>query len=65
MKVKVDAALCQGHARCQALAPQVFEPELQDGHARVLVDLVPSEQEAAVRRAVRACPEGAIIIVQE
>ena len=27
MKVHVDQAKCQGHGRCYALAPEVFEPD--------------------------------------
>lgn len=65
MKVNVDAALCQGHARCQALAPKVFESEPLDGHAKVVVEVVPPDQEEAVRRAVRACPESAIVIIPD
>lgn len=61
MKVAVDAELCQGHARCWDLCPDVFGLT-DEGHAFVLVTDVPAELEAAVRRAETNCPERAITV---
>jgi ferredoxin len=57
----VDADLCQGHARCQVIAPQVFASD-GIGHAVVADPEVPAELEALVRRAVTNCPEDAIVL---
>ena len=37
MKVRVDEALCVGHGRCYALAPDVFAPD-DFGHCVILVE---------------------------
>ncbi len=59
MRVHVDADKCQGHNRCRALAPQVFDVD-ELGYSFVIADPVPPEHEEAARRAVRNCPERAI-----
>ncbi len=60
MRVRVDLEKCQGHGRCYALAPTVFESD-DLGNAVVLGDgtVAPGEEEAA-RLAVDNCPEFAI-----
>jgi ferredoxin len=59
MHVTVDRAKCQGHARCFAICPEVFE--LDDvGYAIANHVSVPPALEEAARRAVDACPEYAI-----
>ncbi len=62
MRVHVDSSKCQGHNRCYALAPELFDVddygtafELNDG-------VVPVELEAKARLAANNCPEFAIII---
>lgn len=62
MKVQVDSELCQGHTLCAMRAPAVFEPSEVDGHAVVLTDEVPADQEEQVLEAVRSCPERAISV---
>lgn len=59
MKVTVDVDLCEGHGKCQAAAPLVFELR-DDDLSHVLVDEVPQDQEKAVDRAIRVCPRQAI-----
>jgi len=61
MKVIVDHDQCEGHARCQSAAPEVFEVR-DDDKSYVLMDLVPEEQRANVERAARLCPKQAITI---
>jgi ferredoxin len=62
MKVHVDAELCQGHGRCYATAPEVFEPDdLGNGH-EVGDGTVPAGLEDKARRGVANCPERAITI---
>lgn len=64
MRVIVDQPRCQGHARCYALAPALFD--LDDAGYVLPGDLdVPEGQEAIARRAVRACPERALRLDEE
>ena len=65
MKVHIDEERCEGHGRCYALAPLVFEPD-DLGQGQVLHDgsVAPGEEERA-RLAVANCPEVAITIVEE
>lgn len=61
MKVTVDADLCQGHARCWEICPEVFSLD-EVGHAVVAVDVVPVALEAEVAKAAGNCPERAITV---
>ena len=63
MKVVLDSAKCQGHGRCYALSPQVFDSD-DEGYAVLLLDGgdVPPELEGAARLAADNCPEYAITI---
>ena len=65
MKVHVDPDKCQGHNRCKALAPELFEldgygnaKEIDDGTVQPGL-----EEKAALARA--NCPEWAIAIVED
>ncbi len=65
MRIHVDSEKCQGHNRCKALAPDLFE--LDDfGYASAAADgsVAPGMEEKA-RLAVNNCPEFAIEIVEE
>lgn len=59
MRVVIDEMLCEGHALCEGIAPDIFEVG-DDDMSRVRVDVVPAEREDAVRNAVRSCPKQAI-----
>jgi ferredoxin len=61
VKVAVDADLCQGHARCWDICPEVFSLD-DEGHSYVAVADVPPELEAKVRQSAANCPERAITI---
>ena len=62
MEVHVDRERCQGHNRCYALAPELFDID-ELGNALERNDgLVPAELEDKARRAVANCPEYAISI---
>ena len=64
LKVRVDSEKCQGHNRCYALAPDVFDVD-DLGFAFVTIDGdVPAELEDASRAAVANCPEYAITITE-
>jgi ferredoxin len=62
MKVHVDADKCQGHNRCYAIAPELFDVD-DLGNAHELNDgTVPAELEDHARLAFANCPEYAITI---
>lgn len=61
MRIHVDTERCSGHARCRALAPEVYE--LDDlGYNVTPAKVVPPELENAARRGALACPEQAISV---
>ena len=61
MKVIVDGAKCQGHARCAAKAPEVFKLN-DDGYNNTGETEVPSGLEEQAKLGASVCPEGAIQI---
>lgn len=65
MRITLDSEKCQGHGRCYALAPEVFEPD-EEGYAVLLIDdpdgTVPNELEHAATLAADNCPEFAITV---
>jgi ferredoxin len=61
LRVRLDAALCVGHGRCYELAPEVYGEDAE-GHCRLLHAELPPGLEAAARRGVTNCPEGALEI---
>ena len=65
LRVEIDAARCQGHGRCTALAPELFQLDAL-GDAFVVGDgAVPPELEAKARLAKANCPEFAIRFVRD
>lgn len=63
MHVLVDPDKCQGHNRCYALAPELFDVD-DYGQAVVIGDgTVTPELEDKARLAVVNCPEFAITLV--
>lgn len=61
LSVHVDLNMCEGHALCAQLAPDIFE--LNDDDAAVAIDENPGvEHETSVRAAVAACPRQAITV---
>jgi ferredoxin len=61
MRVSVNPAVCQGHARCWELCPQVFSID-DEGHSYVSDPEVPAALEAKAREAAANCPELAITL---
>jgi ferredoxin len=61
MKLEVNKALCSGHARCAAAAPEVYELDDNGFNALTILEVAP-ELEAAAVRGADACPERAITI---
>jgi ferredoxin len=65
MKIAIDLNRCSGHARCAAEAPSLFTIDPADGTAVVISDEVPEERRALALRAASACPETAVLILEE
>ena len=65
LRVLVDGDRCQGHNRCHALAPELFEID-ELGFARAKgTGVVPPDLEAKALLAVRNCPEYAVRAVRD
>jgi ferredoxin len=65
IKVYVNREKCQGHNRCKALAPELFELD-EYGNAREIGDgTVPPELEQKAYLAKSNCPEFAIEITEK
>jgi ferredoxin len=65
MIVRVNQALCQGHSRCYALAPELFSVDDYGLSSAVDGGAIPAELEDKARLAVANCPEYAIEIVED
>ena len=62
MRLRLDNEKCQGHGRCYALAPDLFESD-EEGYSVLKVDGdVPAGSEGAAQLAVDNCPEFAITL---
>jgi len=62
VRIRVDEAICQGHGRCYAVAPDLFEPDdLGSGH-EMGDGTVASDDRGRARLAAANCPERAIVI---
>lgn len=56
--------ICQGHARCEDLCPEIFATDAVEGKVVILSPEVPPELQEKARLAVRNCPEGALRITK-
>ncbi|MDE2619010.1 MAG: ferredoxin [Sphingomonadales bacterium] len=65
MRVIANPELCQGHARCEDLCPQVFATDPVEGKVVIADPVVPPGLEDKVRLAVRNCPEGALRLAKD
>jgi ferredoxin len=64
MKIKIDQRSCQGHARCNAVAGDLYKLNDQGYIASEGFD-VPPGMESLARRGARACPERAISALED
>jgi ferredoxin len=62
VKVRVDPALCQGHNRCYALAPDLFQLDDAGFSSAVGDGTVSPGREEAAELASDNCPEMAVLI---
>jgi len=65
MKVRVNADTCQGHNRCYALAPELFDVDDYGTSFAIGDGVVPPELEDKARLAVDNCPEFAIELIED
>ncbi len=64
MKIAYDRDACQGHNRCYALAPELFDVD-DEGYAVPLVTgEIPAELEEKAQLCADNCPEFAIEVVE-
>ena len=64
MKIRVIEGKCSGHARCAAVAPDIFTLN-DDGYLEMRETAIGPEQEERARRGARACPERAIEVIED
>jgi ferredoxin len=65
LRVRVDREKCQGHNRCKAVAPELFELD-EYGNAREVGDgTVPAALEEKAYLAQSNCPEFAVLITEK
>jgi ferredoxin len=62
VRVHLDPEKCQGHGRCAAVAPELFELDDYNQSSVKTDGTVPPELERQARLAVANCPEYAISI---
>lgn len=65
LKIHVDADKCQGHARCKALASELFELDEFGNAHEVGGGIVPAGLEDKAYLARGNCPESAIEVTEE
>lgn len=63
MKVRTDTERCIGAGMCALTVPEVFDQSEEDGTVVLLDAEPPVERQAAVQRAERLCPSGAITVL--
>jgi ferredoxin len=64
MRVEIDGDRCAGHARCYALAPEVYEID-DDGYLATPSGEVPAGLEEQARRGADGCPERVITLLAD
>ena len=65
MRIQVDADKCQGHNRCKALAPELFDLDEFGNATAANGGVVPAGLEEKANLAVNNFPEYAIDILEE
>jgi len=64
MKVLCEVDLCQGHGRCEALAPDVFTLDDNGFLKQAVIEVAPGLEQQA-RIGVECCPEEVLTIVED
>jgi ferredoxin len=61
VRIRVEVERCVGHARCAAVAPDVYVLD-DEGYNRTAEKIVGPEQRESALRGKRACPERVISV---
>jgi ferredoxin len=61
IRIRVTVERCAGHARCAAVAPDVYVLD-DEGYNRTTEKIVGAEQRASAIRGMKACPERVISV---
>jgi ferredoxin len=61
VRIVLDPERCQGHGRCYALAPDIFDSD-DFGHCVLVAPEVPAGRHDDARSAVENCPEQALAL---
>ncbi|MCT7660705.1 ferredoxin [Mycobacterium deserti] len=61
IRIDLDRERCEGHAMCEAFAPEFFSVD-DEGTLTVVAEIVPAGSETTVHNAVSACPVAALKI---
>ena len=64
MRVHLDSGKCQGHNRCHALAPELFDVDDYGQAVLVVEDDLTDDLQGKARLAASNCPEYAITITE-
>ena len=64
LRALCDKSICQGHGRCEAMAPEVYVLD-DNGYLEAAEIEVPPGLEDAARLGAASCPEEAITIVED
>ena len=64
MKVHADTDVCVASGQCALLAPDTFDQRDDDGIVVLREEDPPAAQDDVVRRAVLACPSGALRLTE-
>jgi ferredoxin len=59
--MEIRSELCQGHARCFAVSPEVYDID-DDGYISTSSGEVPAVLESKARAGAQACPEKVIAL---
>ncbi|MET0337528.1 MAG: ferredoxin [Caulobacter sp.] len=62
--IKINKERCAGHARCAAVAPEVYELD-ETGYIAFEGRVVGEDLRARATRGARACPERVITVLDE
>lgn len=63
MRVELDRNRCEGHALCEASAPEFFSVD-EDGHLTIATVRIQAGDVARVQAAVLSCPVAALKLAE-
>lgn len=61
MIIEVNRLACEGHGLCEQTSPEIFGHD-EDGYARVLVEEITPDIQAAAEAGAHVCPVAALLL---